>query len=160
LSQWWRIASHRWALDRTGQGMAINGGRWNPIGIPAIYAAESIALASLEKWVHLAGVMPATPLALVSVEVPVDAGPIVEIPAQDLPDNWATMPSSEEAAAVGKSWLTPDDRGSHPALGITVPSVIVPESRNLVLNPGHPGMARVTFSIVRDFVFDGRLLKR
>jgi RES domain-containing protein len=139
--------------------MAINGGRWNPIGMPAIYAAESIALASLEKWVHLAGVMPATPLTLVAVEVPTDAGPIVEIPLEDLPENWAAMPSSEEAAAVGKAWLTPDEHGSISTLGFTVPSVIVPESVNLVLNPAHPNMAQVTLSVVRGFAFDGPMLK-
>ncbi len=139
--------------------MAINGGRWNPIGAPAVYAAESIALASLEKWVYLAGVMPATSLALVAVDVPEDAGQIMAIVAEDLPENWAAMPSGAEAAACDQAWLAPDEQGALPVLGFTVPSVIVPESRNLVLNPLHPDMARVRLSIVRDFALDGRMLK-
>jgi RES domain-containing protein len=69
------------------------------------------------------------------------------------------MPSSEEGAAVGKAWLTPDEHGSISTLRFTVPSVIVPESVNLVLNPAHPNMARVTLSVVRGFAFDGPMLK-
>lgn len=139
--------------------MAINGGRWNPIGVPAVYAAESIALASLEKWVHLAGVMPMAPLVLVAVDVPADAGPITEIALAELPDDWAAMPSSEEGAALGAARLLPDEHGTFPVLGFTIPSVIVPESRNLVLNPAHPGMVQVTLAIARDFVFDDRMLR-
>lgn len=157
MSRWWRIADHRWATDKSGQGMAIFGGRWNPIGVPAIYGAESIALASLEKWVHLAGVMPVKPLALVAVDVPEGAGQILEMSGDDLPASWNVMPSSEETAVLGAAHFRPDDRGNYAVLGFAVPSVVVPESRNIVLNPQHPGMAQVSFTVSRDFVYDARM---
>lgn len=157
--RWWRISDPRWALDRTGQGMAIHGGRWNPVGVAALYAAETIALAALEKWVHLAGVAPARAFALVAVDVPEDTAAILEIPMDELPDGWDQMPSSRAAEQLGRSLLVPAGDGELPVLGFTVPSVIVPESRILVLNPAHPAMGDVTVTLVREFAFDRRMLK-
>jgi RES domain-containing protein len=52
----WRIIkaqhAHR-AFD--GEGARLAGGRWNKIGIPMIYTADSLALAALEIMVHLPG---------------------------------------------------------------------------------------------------------
>ena len=157
--RWWRIADPAYALDRSGQGMAQFGGRWNPRGVPAIYAAESIALASLEKWVHLSGVMPSRPYALVSIDVPEKAAGLIAVDQQDLPVDWHAMPSSRAAERLGANLLRPDDKGHHLTLGFTIPSVIVQESRNLVLNPLHPGMAAIEMRIEREFVFDGRMIK-
>ena len=36
-----------------GEGALTVGGRWNKIGIPMIYTADSLALAALETIVHL-----------------------------------------------------------------------------------------------------------
>lgn len=139
--------------------MAIYGGRWNPVGVAAVYAAETIALAALEKWVHLAGVMPARAYALVALDVPDDGGRIIDISASELPEGWDQMPSSRAAEQLGGVLLAPNDAGEFQALGFTVPSVIVPESRNLVLNPAHPAMQYVKLAVTRDFIFDERMLK-
>lgn len=138
--------------------MAIYGGRWNPVGVAAVYAAETIALAALEKWVHLAGVVPARTYALVAVDVPED-GAIVELSARELPDGWDQMPSSRAAEQLGRTLLAPDDEGEFQMLGFTAPSVIVPESRNLILNPAHPAMQHVKLALTREFTFDERMLK-
>jgi len=43
------------------------------------------------------------------------------------------------------------------ALGLIVPSAIVPEARNIMLNPLHPRFAEARFALARPFVFDQRL---
>ena len=50
----WRIAKQKHqSTGLSGEGARIYGGRWNPIGTPVIYAAESLSLATLEIIVHL-----------------------------------------------------------------------------------------------------------
>ncbi|HEU4622666.1 MAG TPA: RES domain-containing protein, partial [Burkholderiaceae bacterium] len=44
----WRICEREFALDRSGQGAAREGGRWNRAGTPALYAASTVDLAKRE----------------------------------------------------------------------------------------------------------------
>jgi RES domain-containing protein len=155
--RFWRLASPRWALDRTGHGMALFGGRWNPVGVPAIYAAESIALAALEKWAHLSGVVPADPFVLVAIDVP-ESG-IRMLTELELPEDWQAVPWPRSSEKFGGALLQPRDPNESGVLGFTVPSVIVPESHNLVLNPAHSEMQAMTLTRIRDVAFDGRMLK-
>ena len=69
--RFWRIATARWALDRKCEGARIEGGRWNPVGTPALYAGTTPVICALEKFVHLDG-MAHPPLKLVVVEIPDD----------------------------------------------------------------------------------------
>ena len=54
----WRIARRRHALDRLGTGARQDGGRWNRVGTGIIYTGCTIAITALERFVHLAGVVP------------------------------------------------------------------------------------------------------
>ena len=52
----WRITKAQHAHTAyDGEGARLAGGRWNKIGIPMIYTADSLALAALEIMVHLPG---------------------------------------------------------------------------------------------------------
>lgn len=138
------------ALDKLCAGAVQYGGRWNPIGMPALYCGTSIAICSLEKLVHVgAGAFP--PLVLVAVDIPDDTLLYAPDLAQ-LPNGWNAMPTSGAAQAFGRAWL---EGGTE--LGMKVPSVIVPEESNVILNPRHPDYGRVELQIVRPFTFDGRI---
>src|SRR5205823_1075319 len=65
----WRIARRAHALDRRGTGARLAGGRWNRPGTPVIYAGCTIAITALERFVHLAGVVPPD-LVLVRIQLP------------------------------------------------------------------------------------------
>ena len=91
----WRIAHRRYALDKNCAGAAMYGGRWNPIGLPALYCGGSIAITSLEKLVHL-GTTPCPPLMLVAVDLPEESA-VFEPDFDTLPDGWATLPTSTTA---------------------------------------------------------------
>jgi RES domain-containing protein len=149
--RFWRIAQRRHALDKLCAGTAQFGGRWNPIGTPALYCSTSIALCALEKFVHI-GNGPLPPLALVAVDMPDDVTPY-EPSLLALPAGWDMLPASATAQSFGGAWLS-----SGTGLAMKIPSAIVPEECNVVINPSHRDYSRVTLSILRPFIFDNRML--
>lgn len=148
----WRIVSRKWALDTACDGARIHGGRWNPPGYPVMYAGATIEICALEKFVHLAGAPP-PPLVLVAIDLPKGAAPALQPTLADLPTGWADMPVSEAAQQFGRQWLV-----AARDLMLLVPSVIIPEATNAVINPAHPAYREIRLEIVRDFYFDARML--
>lgn len=150
----WRIATRgpSWEpTDLDGGGAAATGGRWNEQGVPAIYAASSVALACLETLVHMN--QSGLPIAryLVEIEVPqlvAENGRHLE-----LPDSWDALPAGFAAAKAGTDWLK-----SAASLLLFVPSVIIPMESNVLLNPAHPDLAEVKVSNHGLFRYDGRLV--
>ncbi|NRR28685.1 RES family NAD+ phosphorylase [Oxalobacteraceae bacterium] len=148
----WRISHPRCALDRLCAGAALHGGRWNPIGMPALYAGTTIAITALEKFVHI-GSAPLPPLLLVAIDIP-DSTTVFDPGLAGMPPAWAAMPTSATAQALGKRFLS-----SGAELAMKVPSAIIPEEFNIVINPQHPDYANVGLSVVRRFTFDTRMFK-
>lgn len=149
----WRIASPKWALDKSCEGSKVYGGRWNPPGFGALYAGFNVEISVLEKFVHLEGIH-FPPLKLVSVDVP-DVSSLFFRPSLDeLPKDWASLPVSSSSQDFGKVWLQ-----SKQQLVMVVPSAILPEAQNAVINPLHSSYSKVKLSNVRDFSFDVRMLK-
>jgi RES domain-containing protein len=132
------------ALD--GEGARLYGGRWNSPGRPMIYAAGSPSLAVLEVLAHLdlpPELMP-DDYRLLAIEIPDDA----EIERLD------EAPAGADACvAAGDDFLK---RGR--ALAILVPSVVVPQELNALINVRHGDMARVRLIREEPFRFDPRLL--
>lgn len=149
----WRITTKKWALDTLCDGARVNGGRWNPIGYPVMYAGTTIEICALEKFVHIAGAGH-PPLVLVCVQMPDDAAFYTQPSLAELPVDWSDLPASAGAQEFGRRWL----ESAH-QLVMLVPSAIIPESLNAVINPGHPAYSRVTLEVVREFSFDGRMFK-
>ena len=147
----WRIAKLDRALDRTGFGASIRGQRWNGANVPAIYAGLTPEIAALEKLVHTGPMLPRD-LVLVRVVLP-EKPALYDVPAaSDLPAGWDALPGSPAAAAYGDAFLL-----GRKYLGLVVPSAVMPEAQNIVVNPLHPAMEKVRFEIVRTFNFDPRL---
>jgi RES domain-containing protein len=147
----WRIAKRARALDRSGFGASSKGQRWNSTNIPAIYAGLTPEIAALEKLVHTGSILPLD-WVVVRIELPDDKVLYAEPDQSTLPTGWHALPGSPAAAAYGDAFLL-----NGVQLGLIVPSVIMPEASNILLNPGHPDMARVTMAVIRAFTFDPRL---
>ena len=62
---------------------------------------------------------------------------LLELEAEDLPDDWASDPSPSSTARIGNAWIA-----SHLSVGLLVPSVAVPQQQNVLINPNHPDFAR------------------
>lgn len=153
----WRIATEgpqHQANDLSGKGAEISGGRWNRPGRPMVYAASSISLACLETVVHLnAGSLP---LNRFLVRIPVPAAVWAKrqtLKADQLPSGWNAVPESKVSLDIGDRWL--QDGAS--AL-LVLPSAIVPEEFNVLINPRHADAAAIRAEKLRPWRFDGRLL--
>lgn len=147
----WRLSKARYAGDLTGQGSARDGQRWNRAGQRAVYLGMTPEITVLEVLVHLNGVLSA-PLVLCGFDVPDTPGLIAEADPTALPEGWNAIPHGQASAAFGGDWLAAGEQ-----LGLVLPSVVVPQARNLLLNPLHPAMAQVALVHQEPFLLDQRL---
>ncbi len=69
----------------------------------------------------------------------------------DLPPGWREI-GSPEARALGTEWL----RSGRTAM-LAVPSAVVPREHNVLINPHHPGAARIAVSAPEPLAWDSRL---
>jgi RES domain-containing protein len=152
--RFWRIALARWALDKKCEGARVEGGRWNPVGTPALYAGTTPVICALEKFIHLDG-MAHPPLKLVAVDIPDDEDLVYVPDMADLPPNWAELPVPLSSQEFGGKWL---NEAEH--LVMLVPSAVMPEAQNAVINPLHPAYKEVDLTILRDFTFDARMFNK
>jgi RES domain-containing protein len=148
----WRIAKRAYALDRQGTGARLSGGRWNSPGMAALYAGLTPEIAAMEKLVHTGDIMPPD-LVLARFELPDDEALYLRYDVADLPKGWDALPSSTAAIALGDQFLL---GVSH--LGLVLPSAVMPEAFNILINPNYPAFAAVKIHLVRAFEFDSRLL--
>lgn len=147
-----RIVAPRWEHDAlSGEGARKYGARWNSPGRPMVYLGESRALCALEMLVHLTSPLSRTkPFRLVEVHIP--ARSISDYPRSILPENWRKSPPNKLTMEIGDDWLS---AGSQ--LALRIPSVIIPEETNILLNPHHPDFKKIQTSESSNFSFDHRL---
>lgn len=155
LVRLWRIAADTpdWeAHDLSGKGAEISGGRWNRKGRPVVYSASTIALAALETTVHLNTDDLPLNRFVVCIEVPPDLWAARAVrEAVGLPVGWTARPEGKVSLDIGDAWLA-----SGASVLLAVPSVIVPEEFNLLINPRHPDASRLRAVKVRPWFFDAR----
>ena len=146
----WRISNH---ASLRGEGGLRVSGRWHTRGRPIVYCAMSPAAALLETLVHFEIELRDIPIhyRLIKITVPADvAGERVSL--EDLPDDWMT--NVVHTRTIGDAWLA---RGS--SVCLAVPSSIVPETFNVLVNPAHRDARRVAIAKVSDHAIDPRLLQ-
>ena len=147
----WRIVESRYKNKAfSGDGARLFGGRWNSKGLAVIYTAGSLALASIEMVVNL----PSPKLLEAFVRIPVnfDADLVEILLPEKYPRDWQHRPISPETKAIGDRWIK---QLRSPVL--RVPSVIVPEEFNYLINPAHPDFAKIEIGQPVVYHFDPRL---
>jgi RES domain-containing protein len=140
--------------DLTGQAAKAVGGRWNDVGTPMVYAASSIALAVLETVVHLGAGGMVFNRYIVAIDIPAELYRRREVMKQP-PEAWDSIPPSFKSRQFGSAWIRSEGR-----LLLDVPSVVVPHERNLLINPLHADIGRLTATNLGRFVYDPRLAAR
>ena len=149
----YRLSLLKYAQAVDGAGARIAGGRWNQKNIAIVYTAENRSLAVLELLVHISFAQLNVQHGFVTLQIPKDAK-IDELNMNDLPSNWRDAASIPALSAIGSRWA---EGGKSVAL--RVPSVIVPEESNVLLNPTHSSFSSVIVSKPEVFKFDRRLLR-
>lgn len=153
----WRIGSDTplyTADDMTGTGARIAGGRWNRAGNSVTYTATSISLACLETVVHLkSGGLPLNRY-LVRIDIPADVWKARKsITHKSAPIGWDALPPGMVSLDIGDQWLA----GLSSAI-LLVPSIVVPEEQNILINPAHPDASKVKAIKVRKWLYDNRVV--
>lgn len=134
-----------------GIGAALEPGRWNSAGHRMVYTSECPALAFLEILVHADDdLMPKYALFPLTFD-----DTLVEIvDPTGLPSDWKSLlePAWTPLQHIGTAWL---DSLRTPVL--RVPTVVVPDQNNFLLNSLHPDFVKIGIGPRQDFGPDSRL---
>jgi RES domain-containing protein len=117
-----------------------------------LYTAQSRALALLEAVVHM-GKMPGTRFCLATIDIP--DGSMEVLPLSKLPEGWQNNPPPDYLKSIGDRFIL---SGRH--LALSIPSVLMMEEHNLLLNPLHPAFRQVRVVEQRSLNMDDRLFPR
>jgi RES domain-containing protein len=152
----WRIAADTpdyGADDLSGKGAEKTGGRWNRKGAALLYCSSTISLACLETLVHLAGSDP-LPLNryLVRIPIPPTAWKKRTVFGPKTNMGWDAEPPGLVSMDWGTVWVK-----SSTSLIAEVPSAIVPEESNVLINPMHADAGRLRAEKLRRWTYDLRL---
>ena len=145
-----RIGATRYAKDLSGEGAKLFGGRWNHPGTACIYAAGSRSLALLEYTAHARIDLIPRNLSFITIEVPDTT--IREFSMGDLPGNWQQFPHPNETRNIMTRFLTENQY-----LIYKLPSAIIDEEWNYLINPAHQEIAAVHIVEIKDYAYDLRL---
>jgi RES domain-containing protein len=141
----WRISLFH---DLSGKGGLKYSARWHVLGRPIVYLADSPAAALLEICAHTTQEDAPSTFTLLRIAGPDIAAEAVAL--ESLPAQWANQESATQV--IGTEWLA-ESRGAL----LQVPSALVPETWNFLLNPLHPDAAGFRIERVYEYPFDLRL---
>lgn len=145
----YRINDCRYIKDLSGRGAALYGARWNSKDIYMVYTAQSRALALLEAVVHI-GKIPQTGYCLATIDIPDES--ILYFPAGRLPADWQTNPPPDYLKVIGDHFIK-----SKKHVAMAIPSALMVEEHNFLLNPAHAEFNRVKIINERPIKIDERL---
>ncbi|MBA2498368.1 MAG: RES family NAD+ phosphorylase [Chitinophagaceae bacterium] len=148
----YRITQEKYADDLSGNGARLFGGRWNSEDFFMIYSASSRSLALLEILAHApAKILQEKTYLLITLKVPVTIAPL-QIEVSKLPIGWDAPDIRLFTQKTGDKFLMEQNN-----LLLSVPSVIMPEEHNLLINPLHLKMKEVKIIHKRKIYFDKRI---
>ena len=145
----YRITNSRYKDDISGAGAKLKGARWNMAGNSMLYTAENISLSTLELLVHIGFSEIQYFYHLLTIAIP-DEAPVSEINAGKLKTNW--QEDEDYSAFMGTEFIK-----NNRSLILKVPSAIITEEHNYLLNPKHTDFKKVKIVRSKPFVFDKRL---
>jgi RES domain-containing protein len=115
-----------------------------------IYAASSLALCALEVLASRGSELPQDLIA-VKIELPDDI-PSSTVTTEDLAPDWWKLQNLARTREIGSDWV----RKLKTAV-LKVPSAVIRQECNYILNPAHPKFERIRFGETVEFMWDERL---
>lgn len=147
----YRITNSRYKDDISGSGAKLRGARWNMPGTGMLYTAENISLSALELLVHIGLNDIRNFYHLLTIFIPDDIA-IKEIHADKLKPRW--FEDEDYTSFMGTEFIR-----NNSDLVLKVPSAIIDEEHNFLVNPGHPGFKKIKITKSKPFIFDERLYR-
>ena len=144
----YRITHNKFASKLTASGRAA---RWNSNAQFLIYTASSRSLACLENLVHRSGVEGKNYFKLIIINIPAEITHSL-VRLKDLDKDWSDYKNLAKTQRLGDKWLLKKEN-----LILKVPSAIIPEEFNYLIDPAHPQFSQIKIIRTEDFIFDDRL---
>jgi RES domain-containing protein len=144
----YRIIITKYAGKLIASGRAA---RWNPNEVNMIYSASSRSLACLENAVHRSQAGLSGLFTIMTIEIP-DNIKIKTISLNDLPADWTDYNKMYITQHLGERWIKENETAI-----LQVPSSIIDEEINYLLNPEHKSFDQIKVIKTRPFVFDKRI---
>lgn len=151
----WRIAleTDRYpADDVSGAARSHADSRWASRGTSVVYCSTNISLAVLETLCHLTKSVRSSNRFLVRVDIPEAVWEMREV--LHAPAGWDAVPPGVTSIRTGDAW-----RRSMRSPLLVVPSVVVPEESNVLVNPDHPHARKIRAATIRKWLVDPRLFR-
>jgi RES domain-containing protein len=153
----WRIAVDTPSFkadDLSGEGAKKSGGRWNRKGTPVLYTSESIALACLETLVHINAQGLPLYRYLVRIDIPAKVWDVAKkLNVKTAGNGWDALPAGSISIEKAQRWLQ-----SNASALMLVPSVVIPQASNVLINPRHPDVRLIKAKKIEKFSYDPRLV--
>lgn len=146
----YRLGKEQYSKDLSGNGAKLFGGRWNNIGVPCVYTSQNRALALLEYSANVG--MDFIPPNLCFTIIEIADNLIAEITIEALPKDWKAIPSSSSTKIFGSDKLA---QTTFPI--IKVPSVIIPNEFNFIINPVILDTISLKILSVEKYAYDFRI---
>lgn len=144
----YRCSLKKWIKDLSGRGAYLHGGRWNSPGRSIIYTAGNNVLAALEVAMRIPLEFISSDYLMIALEIPDETN----IYKPKLPANWNI--DLEITQKIGDDFLT---KGKH--LLMKVPSALISDSYNILINPDHADSKKIKLLEPRTILFDKRLME-
>ena len=144
----YRLAIEQYCDDLSGTGSKLFGGRWNHVGTPVVYTTENISLSVLEILVRTDKTMIPLNYMLIRIEIPDNITPTL-ITTSKLKKDWKE--DIDNTQFIGTEFAR-----NNQSVILKVPSAVVDEEHNYILNPAHPDMKKVKIKQLMPFKFDKR----
>jgi RES domain-containing protein len=144
-----RICNTAYSDDLSGTGAKLFGGRWNSKGFAMLYVAENISLAVLEMLVHNQFKDFAIELSIIKISIP-ETIEAKEIKLSKIKQDW--IDDYSYTKFIGNEFIKSANN-----LLLKVPSAVVNEEHNFLINPLHVDFKKVKITEVKQFRTDKRL---
>jgi len=146
-----RISNKKYAAQLTASGSA---NRWNEEGQYVIYTGSSRSLSTLELIVHRSAIKPTLLYKVMVIHIEDEDIIFEQIRSDILPKNWRSVAAYSKLQRMGAAWYT-----SKRSLILKIPSAIIPQEYNYIINTKHPDFKeKVQLIKTEDYFWDARLL--
>ena len=142
-----RITTEKYSSSLTSSGSA---NRWNEAGQNVIYTGSARSLSTLELIVHRSTIRPRIKYVVLIIQVNVEDQLIQQIDTASLPANWRGVAAYHKLQKLGSKWYK-----MQKALILKVPSAVIPQEFNYMINVKHPNFnKKVKLLKTEDFFWD------
>lgn len=150
----YRVSKTQYIDDLSGEGARLYGGRWNKIGDPMLYFSKNLSLSLLEIIVHADFAELSLDYSFVEAEIP-DSNIKSIRSVEFIHPKWKTDEGIGRLQTLGANWLVKKE-----SLALKVPSVILPQEHNILVNPKHRDFKDLKIVKIEKLDLDPRLYRR